>query len=455
MGKEILLNAFDMNTPGHQSVGLWRHPRDRSHKYTSMGYWQSLARTLERGLFDGIFLADVTGLYDVYAGTPDAALRGAVQVPTNDPFTIVPVMASVTDHLCFGVTGAIPYLHPYSFARLVSSLDHLTDGRMGWNVVTGYLNSAAKGTGQAQQTEHDTRYDIAAEFMEVVYKLWETSWDDDAVVRDAQAGVYTDPARVHSVSHDGEYFALDAVHLCEPSPQRSPVIYQAGASPKGQAFAAAHAECVFVADSKQDFVADRVKELRERVVAAGRNADDVKIFALLAVVVAETDAEAQAKFDDYARCGLPESALALLSGWSGVDLSVVDADGRVEDAKSEAIHTTLSVLGTRSPREWGEFLAVGGASPVIVGSPGTVVDRMQEWVAATGVDGFNLAYTVMPECVEDFVDLVVPEMQRRGIYKTAYTHGTMREKLFGRGPRLAAPHPAAACRRAPPRRKAG
>ena len=177
MAKEILFNAFDMNCVGHQSCGLWRHPRDRSAEYTSMKYWQDLARTLERGLFDGIFLADVTGIYDVYNNSPDAALRSASQVPTNDPFTLVPVMAAVTEHLCFGITGSIPYEPPYSFARRISSLDHLTEGRIGWNIVTGYLNSAAKGVGKAAQTAHDTRYDIAAEYMTLVYKLWEGSWE--------------------------------------------------------------------------------------------------------------------------------------------------------------------------------------------------------------------------------------------------------------------------------------
>jgi len=447
VSERILLNAFDMNSPGHQSTGLWRHPRDRSHEYKSMRYWQDLARTLERGYFDGIFLADVTGLYDVYEGSPAAALRAAVQVPTNDPLTLVPAMASVTEHLCFGVTASIPYLHPYSFARLISSLDHLTEGRMGWNVVTGYLNSAAKGAGRSQQTAHDTRYDIAAEFMEVVYKLGEGSWEDGAVVRDSVTGVYVDPDRVHTIRHKGEYFELEATHLCEPSPQRSPVIYQAGSSPKGQAFAAQHAECVFLGDANRRALARTVRSVRKRIAAAQRSADDVKLFALMSVVVAETDAEAQAKFEDYQAYGLAEGALALLSGWSGVDLSAVDVDTRVADASSEAIQGSLKWLGSHSPRELAEQIMVGGAAPVIVGSPGTVVDELEAWRDASGVDGFNLAYTVMPECVTDFVDLVVPELQRRGLYKTRYEPGTMRDKLFGSGARLRAPHPAASWRK--------
>ncbi len=446
MTRQILLNAFDMNTPSHQSNGLWRHPRDESHRYTSMKYWQDLARTLERGLFDGIFLADVTGLYDVYGDSPETALRAATQVPTNDPFTLVPAMAAVTEHLAFGVTASIPYLHPYSFARLVSSLDHLTDGRIGWNVVTGYLNSAAKGAGLAQQTAHDTRYDIAHEFMEVVYKLWEGSWEDGAVIRDAANAVYTDPAKVHRITHDGEYFALDAIHLCEPSPQRSPVIYQAGTSPKGQQFAGTHAECVFVANHSRQTVAQYVESLRGLAVAQGRAADDVKIFALLAVVPGETDAEAQAKLAEYQSYGIREGGLALISGWTGLDMAGCDTHAYIEHHESEGIRAMASSLCARSIDEWADYLVVGGAAPVVAGSPKTVADEMEAWMDETGIDGFNLAYTVVPECMTEFVDLVVPELQRRGRYKTAYTPGTAREKLFGKGPRLAAPHPAASFR---------
>jgi len=439
----MLLNAFDMNTPGHQSNGLWRHPRDQRHRYKTMGYWTDLARTLERGLFDGIFLADVTGLYDVYGGSPATALRSATQVPTNDPFTLVPAMAAVTKHLGFGVTGAIPYLHPYAFARMMTSLDHLTDGRIGWNVVTGYLNSAAKGIGKPQQTAHDTRYDIAHEFMDVVYKLWEGSWEDGAVVLDREHGVYTDPSRVHAIHHDGTYYGLDAIHLCEPSPQRSPVIYQAGTSPKGQAFAAAHAECVFVANHNRQVVAEYVRSLRAQAVEFGRAADDLRIFALLAVVPGATDAEAAAKLNDYQRYGLREGALALISGWTGVDMSKYDPRATIDEMDSDGIRSIASSLCARTVGEWADYLVVGGAAPTVVGSPGKVADEMQAWMEETGVDGFNLAYTVMPECMEEFVDLVVPELQRRGLYRTRHEDGTLRHKLFGRGDRLRAPHPAA------------
>ena len=171
--REIRLNAFEMNCVGHQSPGLWAHPRDRSVSYTDLEYWTGLARTLERGKFDGIFLADVLGIYDVYGGSPDAALRHAVQVPVNDPVLLIPAMAQVTEHLGFGVTSTLSYEPPYPFARRISTLDHLTKGRAGWNIVTGYLNSAAAGMGLTVQPRHEERYAIAEEYMQVVNQLWE------------------------------------------------------------------------------------------------------------------------------------------------------------------------------------------------------------------------------------------------------------------------------------------
>jgi FMN-dependent oxidoreductase (nitrilotriacetate monooxygenase family) len=239
--KELRLNAFDMNCVVHQSAGLWTHPRDRAETYTDLDYWTNLAQILEAGKFDAIFLADVLGVYDVYGGNNTAALARGTQVPLNDPALVIPPMAHVTQNLGFGLTGTLSFEPPYQFARRLSTLDHLTKGRIAWNVVTGYLNSAAKCVGQDEQTAHDTRYEIAEEYMEVVYKLWEGSWEDDAVVRDRVSGVFTQPQKVHRVVHEGENYRVDAVHLSEPSPQRTPLLYQAGASTKGRDFAARHA----------------------------------------------------------------------------------------------------------------------------------------------------------------------------------------------------------------------
>jgi len=269
MLKEIRFNAFEMNCVAHQSPGLWTHPRDRTSDYNRLPYWIDLARTLERGRFDGLFLADVLGVYDVFGNSADAALRNAAQTPANDPMMLIAAMAAVTENLGFGVTSNLSYEPPYPFARRMSTLDHLTEGRIGWNVVTGYLDSAARGAGKDKQTAHDDRYDVADEYMEVVYKLWEGSWEDDAALRDRSKGIFADPAKVHRIQHQGNNYRLDAIHLCEPSPQRTPVLYQAGTSPRGRQFAAQNAECVFMSGPSAKVIAPRVAAIRKALDSAG------------------------------------------------------------------------------------------------------------------------------------------------------------------------------------------
>lgn len=206
--KQILLNAFSMNCVGHINHGLWTHPRDRSSDYRKLRHWTELARLLERGLFDGLFIADILGVYDVYQGGIEVTAREAVQLPVNDPLMLVSAMAGVTEHLGFGVTANLTYEAPYPFARRLSTLDHLSDGRIGWNIVTGYLESAAKAMGQSAQIEHDRRYDRADEYLEVLYKLWEGSWEDDAVLADRQRRVYARPEKIHKIRHHGEFYQV-------------------------------------------------------------------------------------------------------------------------------------------------------------------------------------------------------------------------------------------------------
>lgn len=452
MSKIIRLNAFDMNCVGHQSPGLWTHPQDRSDTYNTLEYWTEVAQILERGKFDAIFLADVLGVYDVYRGNADAALANSIQLPVNDPALVVPAMALVTKHLGFGLTATLSYEPPYTFARRISTLDHLTKGRLGWNIVTGYLNSAAKGAGMDGQNAHDDRYAIAEEYMEVVYKLWEGSWADDSVHRDKQTGLFTDPGKVRKVKHEGKNYRVDAYHLCEPSPQRTPVLYQAGASKKGVSFAARHAECVFIAGPSKTVIANRVAEFRKSAVELGRDPAELLVFTLATVIVAETDEAAQAKYDEYKKYISYEGAVALVGGWTGIDFSQYQPDDPISHVHSEAIQSAVEAFTVADPdkvwtvREFVQFAGIGGLGPVIVGSPDTVADELIGWVEDTDIDGFNLAYALSPASFSDFVDLVVPVLQKRGVYKTDYTEGTLREKLYGRGPKLEEEHPAAAYR---------
>ena len=451
--RQIRFNAFDMNCVGHQSAGMWRHPDDQSRRYKDLDYWTDLAKTLERGVFDGIFIADVLGTYDVYGGTNEAALRAGTQVPVNDPMMLVSAMAHVTEHLGFGLTAGTAYEHPYPFARRMSTLDHLTKGRVGWNVVTGYLASAARNMGDDDQLDHDERYDRADEYLDVLYKLWEGSWEDDAVTLDKDGRVFTDPNKVHPIEHHGKHFDVPGIHLCEPSPQRTPAIYQAGASARGIDFAAKHAEAIFVGSTTKTVLAETVRKFRSALVEAGRHPYSARIYSLLTIVTAETSEQAHAKYADYLTYADEEGALVLNSGWMGIDLSAYDPDEPVGNVQSNAIRSVVAGFqqGNEDGDEWtirdiARQTAIGGLGRTIVGSGEEIADQLQEWVADTDVDGFNLAYAITPGTFVDVVEHVVPVLQERGVYAKAYGEGTLRHRLLNRGDRIPAEHRGATMR---------
>ncbi|RJS95204.1 LLM class flavin-dependent oxidoreductase [Salinisphaera sp. Q1T1-3] len=450
MSQRIILNAFDMTCVSHQVAGTWRHPDNRAETYKDLDYWIELARLLESGGFDSLFIADVVGVYDVYRDSVETSLRDADQVPVNDPFMQISAMAAVTSHLGFGVTAALTYEQPYALARKFSTLDHLTKGRVAWNVVTSYLDSAAANMGLARQISHDERYDLADEFLDVTYKLWEGSWEDGAVVRDRERGVFTDAEKVHPISHRGHYFNVPGIHLCEPSPQRTPVIFQAGASPRGQRFAARHAEGVFVAPATIAQSAELTASIRSQAEAAGRDPAHLKIFALLTVITAASDAEAQAKYQSYRNYASGEGMLSFYGGWTGVDFSRYDPDQPLEAIDNDAIRSVLALLTKADPdRQWTprdiiERRSIGGIGPVLVGGPQTVADALERWVDEGGVDGFNLAYAITPGTFADFISWVVPELRRRRRVQTDYGANTLRAGLLGReSPRVPDDHPAA------------
>lgn len=442
MPKEILLNAFNMNCVGHINHGLWTHPRDQSDRYHRLDYWTSMAATLERGLFDGLFLADIVGVYDVYQQSVDLTLRESIQLPVNDPLMLVSAMAAVTKGLGFGVTVNVHAEEPYIFARRLSTLDHLTDGRIGWNIVTGYLDSAARAVGEAALGEHDTRYDRADECLDLLYALWEGSWDDDAVLGNRKARVYADPARVRKIRHEGTHYRADAYHLSEPSCQRTPVLYQAGTSGRGRKFASRHAECVFISSPDTTVARAASRAIREGAVGEGRRVDDVRIFAGITVVVDRTQRAASEKYEDYLRYASPEAGLAHFSAGTGIDFSQYELDEPITYGKGNFVQTSVDLARERgwTKRSILSDMALGGRYPLIVGDPNQVADALEAWIDEGEVDGFNLARTVAPESYEDFIDLVVPVLQERGRYKTAYGEGSLRNRLFGEGNRLPARH---------------
>ena len=447
--KKILLNAFNMNCIGHINHGLWTHPRDNSTQYKTLEYWTDLARLLERGLFDGLFIADIVGTYDVYRQSVEVPLKEAIQLPVNDPLLLVSAMAAVTRHLGFGLTANLTYEAPYLFARRLSTLDHLSNGRVGWNIVTGYLDSAARAMGLEQQPEHDRRYDQADEYLQVLYKLLEGSWDDDAVVNDRDRRVYAQPDKVRKVEHQGEFYKVEGYHLCEPSPQRTPVLFQAGSSPRGMAFAGQHAECVFIGGKDKTATRAQVDKVRAAASAAGRDPQAIKVFMGITVVVGHTEQQALAKHAEYLRYASPEAGVAHFASSTGIDFAAFELDEPIPFAQGNAIQSATHQLqnGQQTRRTLLDQHALGGRYPTLVGSPTQVADELEAWIEQTGLDGFNLTRTVAPESYVDFIDLVIPELQRRGSYKTAYESGSLREKLFPSGQaHLPANHPGATFR---------
>lgn len=452
MKKRMMFNAFMMNCVVHQSPGLWARADDRSADYTDLDQWMNIAKLLEKGCFDAVFLADVVGTYDVYRGSRDASAMAATQFPVDDPMLLIPAMAAATKHLGFGFTSSIIQYHPFMFARLITTLDHLTKGRIAWNIVTSYLESTGRSFGLGGIPEHDERYEMADEYCKLVYRLWENSWANDAVVKDRARRIYSDPAKIRDVNHDGKYYKLHGCHLSEPSVQRTPLLFQAGASPRGTAFGAEHAECVFCVNSKPVGAGKYMADIRAAMRARGRDPQDVLGFAYMKVITGGTEAEARAKYAEFCEQVDYEGALSLLGGWTGVDFSSFAPDQQIELTKTNAVHSILSAFAPDNPhgkwtmRALAQRIGIGGAGPVLVGAPEQIADRLEEWIEA-GVDGFNLSYSTLPGSFEDFIGGVVPVLQRRGRMQRDYQPGSIREKLFpGRGPRLYAPHPAALCR---------
>ena len=448
--RRMLLNAFTMNCVSHIQHGLWVRDDTRQREYTQLEPWVELAQILEKGCFDALFLADVVGVYDTYHGGPETSIVEGMQMPVIGPALLIPAMAYVTEHLGFAFTSSILQTHPFTFARQVSTLDHLSRGRIAWNIVTSYLPNAGASLGYGGLPAHDERYDHADEYLEVTYKLWEGSWEEDAVLRDTQRRRYADPAKIHPINHVGKYYEVAGPHLSEPSPQRTPLLFQAGSSSRGRDFAAKHAECVFIVTSRQSLrgAASIIKDIRARARHQGRHPDDIRFFQGLSPVVGGTEAEAKAKEAEYLAQFSTEASLAHLSGSIGVDMGTIDPDQPLETFDSQAMQGLVKGLldsVTDKSRTFRDLLRARLAGQFLTGAPEQVADTLQEWHEA-GVDGFNLVYSVTPGSFADFIDAVVPILQARGLVQREYTPGPLRQKIFGT-PRLPRRHPAAAYRR--------
>jgi long-chain alkane monooxygenase len=438
--KRLILNLFEMSCVSHITHGLWRLPGNNRERFTDIEYWTDLARLLESGGFDAVFLADVIGTYDVFRGSADVSIREGLQIPNHDPVLMVPAMAAVTEHLGFGVTFSTTYEPPFAWARRLSTLDHLTKGRVGWNVVTSYLANAARNFGLDGEVDHDTRFERADEYLDVLYKLWEGSWDDDAIVADRENNVYADPARIRPIHHDGTWFKVEGPHLSSPSRQRTPVLFTATASAAGARFAGQHAEVVFTGGPDIAFLQRTMATIRQAAVDAGRAADDVRFITTAGVVVGRTQREAEAKLARFQELSSAEGYLA--HAGLPFDPAAYPPETPLADLPGGGV-------GRRRPSDpgqtVGEFLAGFGdlaRHPLFaVGTPEVVADRIESWLDDVGIDGINLLQYHSYGTAEDFIELVVPVLRERGRLRPAYEKGeSLRQRIFGAGDRLPDTH---------------
>ena len=441
--KPLHFNAFVMNTTSHIHHGQWRRPDAEQTEFADVNTWIELAKLLEDAKFDAMFFADVVGHYGDADADYSVYVNEGLQIPSNDPTVLLGALAVVTKNIGLATTSNIFQSHPYQFARQISTLDHISNGRIAWNIVTGTQDNGSRNFGIPRLTDHAERYRWAEEYVDVTYKLWEGSWDDGAVSKDRANSQYSDPAKVHKIYHEGERYSVEGPHLPSPSPQRSPVIFQAGSSESGREFAARNAEAVFIIAGSPELAQLQIEDTRKRAVAHGRAPEDIKFFQGLSFVIGDSEEEAQRKLAEYEEYASVEGYLA--------HMALVDPDGRVYPAD-----TPLKDLKTNTQRGFSEWVskAITDREPVIadiawqshrnnriVGTPEQIADELVRWQEA-GVDGINVINWVIPGSFQEFADKVLPVLRERGLAQTDYAPGTLRQKLFGRD-QLADTHPAA------------
>lgn len=398
-------------------------------------FYMDMARALERARFDYMMLEDSSMVSDAFEGTSRADLKHHLYAPKHDPLPLVPLLASVTSRLGIVATASTSFYPPYLLARSMSTLDHLTKGRAGWNIVTSSEDRAAQNYGLDHLYEHDARYDRADEFVEVVDKLW-SSWEPDALIMNRETGHYVDHTKVRTIDHRGEFFSVRGPLNTLPSPQGRPVICQAGGSPRGRQFAAEHADTIITQSRGVERMKAYREDIRARAVEAGREPDSIKLLYIVSPVLGVTDDEAWAKRDAQlaAREANVEKALAHMSALTEIDFSQFELDEPIPDVETNGHRTTLSEfikLGENGTKTLREVAAGWNINAVdLVGSVESVADQMGEVMDAVGGDGFLISGPMTREYIGEITDGLVPALQRRGLTRTEYAHETFRENLL-------------------------
>lgn len=450
MGRNpLIFNFFLMNCPSHIFHGTWRHPDSNSLNHTSLSFWTDLAKLAERGTIDAIFIADNFGIYEEPGDRIDRVITNAIQFPCTDPTVLISAMAAVTEHLGFIYTSSTLQQHPSPFARAAATLDHATKGRIGWNIVTSFVRNAARSVGVEGAWSHDERYRWAEEYVDVTYKLWEGSWDDGAVLADKERGIYADPSKVHKINHVGDRFSVEGPLLSPPSPQRTPVLFQAGTSSAGQAFAAQNAEGVFLISGSAEGAGAFVRTLKEKAISYGRAPDDILFLEGMSFVVGSTEEEARRKEAEIEAYISDEAGLIMSAAALGVDTTKHSPDTLLVDLIEGSVglrsgfDMVMNSSGKGTKATLGDFVRFSSRNWRKVGTPEMICNEIAKY-QEQGIDGINIMYMLMPGTYTDFIDYVVPELRKRGMIKTDYSPGVLREKLFpGRESTLNTRHPAA------------
>ncbi|PRY10496.1 NtaA/DmoA family FMN-dependent monooxygenase [Kineococcus rhizosphaerae] len=445
--KNLLLGVFQVAGPNGMSGASWPHPENHQVEFTDLSMWTSLARRVEEGGFDFLFLADSYGYATIGGEVPPVSIEEGT-FARLDPLVLMSALAGVTTDLGLVTTTSTMFETPYANARRFTTLDHLSRGRMGWNVVTGSAQESAAAMFGRSLTPHDQRYDMADDYLDLSYSLFE-SWEDDAVLADRTTRRWADPAKVGRIAHDGPFHRAHGRYPAPPSPQRTPVVFQAGSSGRGREFAARHAEVVFLQGTTPEAVAAAVADIRARAVAHGRAPDAVRIVVGLSVFTGATAEVAQRRWDELDDLSSVEGAAARYAANTGIDLLALDPDSTLVDAVGEQGQSNIDryrgLDGSRPPtvREiLDEFRVRALRGLVLVGAGGDVADRMADYVAATDVDGFLLEPHLTPGTVDDVVEHVLPSLRARGLFGAAQRGVSLRERVFGHR-HLPAAHPAA------------
>lgn len=435
MSKRMIFTLLLMDSIGHNFHGSWRHPRARNRDFKGFDLWVDLAKKAEKAKVDAFFFTDVLGVQGEYNGSRDVIFEMAMNVPIGDCTMVIPAMAHQTKDLGFLYTSSVIQHHPFVFARAVSTLDNLTNGRIGWNIVTSANEKAFRNLGLPTSPSHEERYAWAAEYVDVVYKLWEGSWDVDAVVNDPDIGIYADPTKVHDINHEGKRYSIEGFNLMEPSPQRTPVLAQAGGSPAGLDFASSHAELMFLSAMTLETIAQQVNTVRSLARERGRRDGDILFLQGMMFVIGSTDEEAYRKWAELEEFRSQEAQTAYFSSLSGLDLGRYDPATPLEDILDEipgirgAFLSVINAWPEGAKPTVKDFLTSLSLPQMVVGSPETIAKRLEEYQQA-GVDGVQVMNALMLESYDDFFTHLVPVLQSKGLMQKEYRRGTLREKLF-------------------------